>query len=77
MTKGILAVAALAALVSAGAAHAQTCAASCNGQHSSCTRAGKDYGVCMGAWRQCKTACLTPARTSSPAPKATAAVVRH
>ena len=66
MTKGILAGAALAVLALGGAAQAQTCSASCNDQHSACTRAGRDYGACMGVWHQCKTACLTPARTSTP-----------
>ncbi len=78
MTKGILAGAALAALVSAGAAPAQTCASSCNTQHSTCTQSGKDYATCMGVWHQCKTACLTPARAAvSAAPKVQTAVVRR
>lgn len=77
MTKVILAGAALAALVSVGAARAQSCAAGCNTQHSSCARAGKDYATCMGAWRQCKAACLTPVRTSSAPPRATQVAVRR
>ncbi len=78
MTKAIFAGAVLSALVSLGAAQAQTCSVSCNAQHTTCTQAGKDYATCMGVWRQCKTACLTPARTFTPAPaRATPAVVRR
>ena len=78
MTKGILAGAALAALVSAGATQAQTCASSCNAQHTTCTQAGRDYATCMGVWHQCKTACLTPARAPvSAPPKVQTAVVRR
>ena len=77
MTKTILAGAALAALVSFGSAHAQSCSTNCNTQHSTCSREGRDYGTCMGAWRQCRTACLTPARASVAPPRVTAAVVRR
>ena len=77
MTKGILVGAALAALTFSGAAQAQSCATSCNTQHAACSQAGKDYATCMGAWHQCKAACLTPARTSSAAPKSVPAVVRR
>ena len=70
MTRGAIIGAALAALISTTAAHAQTCASSCNTQHATCTQAGKDYATCMGVWHQCKTACLTPARATSTAPAA-------
>ena len=73
----ILAGAVLAALVSTAAAQAQSCPAGCNTQHSTCTRAGRDYATCMGAWRQCKAACLTSARGSVAPPRVTAAVVRR
>ena len=78
MTKAMIAGALLAALACTGAAHAQTCTSSCTAQHSVCAQAGKDYATCMGAWRQCRTACLTPARASAaPVVKATPAVVRR
>ena len=70
----ILTGAALAALLSTGAVQAQSCSLNCNTQHSTCARAGKDYGTCMGAWRQCKAACLAPARAvSTPKPALTVA----
>ena len=80
MTRGVLAGAAFAALafLSAAEAQAQTCSMSCNTQHTTCTQAGKDYGTCMGLWRQCRTACLAPARTSAAPPaRVTPAVVRR
>lgn len=77
MTKVLFAGAALAALVSTGAVQAQTCASSCNTQHSTCAKSGKDYATCMGVWHQCKAACLTPARTSSAPPPKVAAVARR
>ena len=77
MTKGIFAGAVLSALVSLGAAQAQTCASNCTAQHATCSQSGKDYATCMGVWRQCRTACLTPARASPAAPAKAPAVVRR
>ena len=79
MTKAIFAGAVLSALVSFGAARAQTCVSSCTAQHATCSQSGRDYATCMGVWRQCKTSCLTPARTTSAAPaaKVTPAVARR
>lgn len=71
-------VALLALLAGGGAASAATCTAGCNEQHTQCTKSGKDYGACMDGWRQCKTTCLTPAKTTpAPAPRPTPAVVRR
>lgn len=68
----------LSLLAGAGAAAAATCGAGCNDQHTQCTRSGKDYGACMDAWRQCKSTCLTPAKTTPlPAPRPMPAVVRR
>lgn len=49
-----------------GAASAGTCETGCQTKHTQCTRGGADYGVCMNAWRQCKTSCVTPVRSSGP-----------
>ena len=77
MTKGIFAGAALAALVSVSAAEAQTCDSGCTARHTACTQAGKDYATCMGVWRQCRMACVAPARTVSVAPRTTQVVARR
>ena len=63
----------------AGAAQAQTCQSGCNDRHAQCSRGGGDYGSCMAGWRQCRSACLTPAKgPAGPAPvRATPAVVRR
>lgn len=60
------------------AARAATCQAGCTEKHTQCTRTGGDYGACMNAWRQCKTSCTTPTKTSAaPAKAPTPAVVRR
>ena len=77
MTKGIIAGAILLALGSTGSVRAQTCASSCTAQHAVCAQSGKDYATCMGVWRQCKMACLAPARAATPAPPVTSTVARR
>ncbi len=77
-TAALTGVALLAMLGTAGATSAATCAAGCNDQHTQCTKSGKDYGACMDAWRQCKTVCLTPAKTTPvPAPRPMPALARR
>ena len=71
-----------AALLSLAAVQAQagTCETSCTEKHSTCSRSGADYGVCMNAWRQCNTACKTPVRAAGQSAKPkppTPAVVKH
>ena len=79
MKTGILAAAGLAALLSSTAAYAD-CNGSCSAANAQCSRSGKDYATCMGAWHQCKTACNAPTpvkATPAPAgqaPKVTKAV---
>ena len=78
MTAALFGAATLALLGAAAPASAATCAAGCTEAHTQCTRSGKDYGACMDAWRQCKTSCLMPAKTSqAPPPKATPAVAHR
>ena len=73
MKTGMLAAVGLAALLSSTAAYAD-CNGSCSTANAQCSRSGKDYATCMGAWRQCKMACVTPVKTTStPAPKMTKA----
>ena len=78
MKIGILAAATLAALVMATSAYAD-CSSSCSAANAQCSRSGKEYATCMGAWRQCKQACVTPVKATpaSPAPKVTKAVAPH
>lgn len=71
--------AALFAMLGAmGAGAAATCQDGCTGKHNVCTKNGGDYAVCMNAWRQCKTACMTPVKTSpAPAQRPTPVVARR